>query len=175
VGTAFTIDKIYLGIDPSGGFNPAETFSVSIFTVSDVNAGAPNAVPTGTNLLTSVAETVSLGTAGSGNFLVLDLTGADEITLAASVGTAGYALQLNNSSATSAFRWRLNQAGDGTGGGTVQPDQYTTGQAYGSPLGTGFTHGNSDYVLGFTAVPEPSTSLLVAFAASAFFLRRRRA
>ncbi|MDX1679195.1 MAG: hypothetical protein R3242_00570 [Akkermansiaceae bacterium] len=175
VSTGFTIDKFYIGIDTSGGFNPAQTISVSIFTVADVNAGAPNDVPTGTNLLTTTAEVVSLGTAGSGSVLEFDLTDADEIFLAANTGTEGYAIQLNNTSATSAFRWRLNASGDGTGGGTVGPDQYTSGQAYGSVLGTGFTHGNSDYTLAFTAIPEPSVGLLGVFAASVLLLRRRTA
>lgn len=169
VTTGFTIDKIYLGISTTG-INASETFSVSIFTVSDTNAGNPNSVPTGTNLLTTTTEVASLGTAGSGGFLTLDLTGTDEIFLAATTGTAGYALQIQNTNSTGAFIWLLNAAGDSAPGS----DQYAAGQAYETDLGGGTNHGNSDFVLGFTAIPEPSTALLGGLGLLAL-LRRRRA
>jgi len=158
VASGFTIDKFYID---TTSLVANKSFTVSIFSVSDTNAGAPNAVPTvTTNLLTTTSATTP--STGSGNVLEFDLTGSDEIFLAATTGSAGYALQLNRTEADGAFIWRLHESGDGTGGGTVGPDLYAAGQAYGTALGGGFTHGNSDYTLAFTAVPEPSTFALAA-------------
>lgn len=173
VFTGITIDTFY--IDTIGLNNITnENFTVSIFTVADTNLGAPSAVPTGTNLLTTTGEISVSG--GSGDVLEFSLTGADAIFLAANTGTAGYALKLNNTSGTGAFNWQINQSGDGTSGGTVGSDQYAFGQAYGTVLGGGFNHGNSDFTLVFTGteIPEPSTAILAALGLAGICMRRRK-
>lgn len=153
VATGFAIDKFYID---AGTQVASKSFTVSIFTVADTNAGAPDAVPTGTNLLTTTIATTPSSLSGTSGVLEFDLTGSDEIFLAATTGTAGYALQLDRTEGDGAFVWLIHESGDGTSGGTVGPDLYTAGQAYGSVLGGGFTHGNSDYTLAFTAVPTPA-------------------
>lgn len=176
VTSGFKLDKFFIDVT---GLLANQAFDVSIFTVADTNLGAPNAIPTGSNLLTTVTATTPGAISGGGSgVLEIDLTGSDEIDLATSVGTAGYAIQLNrvaDNASTAPFVWVTHASGDGTSSGPVGPDLYTAGQAYGSVLGGGFTHGNSDFTLALVAVPEPSTGFLAAFAASALFLRRRRA
>lgn len=173
VASSFTLDKFYIDVT---GLEADRSFTVSIFAVADTNAGSPNNIPSGTNLLTTTSTVTPSSISGTDGVLEIDLTGADEIALAATTGSAGYALQLDRADGTNgAFIWQTFQSGVGTSGGTVGPDLYEAGQAYGSVLGGGFSHGNSDYTPALVAIPEPSTGLLALLASSALLLRRRRA
>lgn len=173
VASGFTLGKVYIDVT---NLAANKAFDVSIFAVSDTNLGAPNAIPTGINLLTTISVTTPVSISGAAGVLTFDFSGVDAIFLAATTGTAGYALQFNAVTDDSdPFVWVTHASGDGTSGGTVGPDLYTAGQAYGSVLGGGFTHGNSDFTLALVAVPEPSTSLLAIFASSSLLMRRRRA
>jgi len=168
VASGFTLHKLYIEVD---NLVASSSFDISIFTVADTNAGArPDDIPTGTNLLATTSATTPGSISGTSGVLELVFTGTDQITLATSVGTAGYAIQFNVTTPdVDPFVWRAHSSGFGT----TNTDLYTAGQGYASVLGGGFTHSETDFTLAL--VPEPSTSLLAAFAASALFLRRRRA
>jgi hypothetical protein len=170
VASGFTLGKIYIDVDSLAANS---TFDISIFSVADTNAGArPDDIPTGTNLLATTSATTPGSISGTSSVLEFDFTGTDQITLAASVGTAGYAIQFNVTGPdVDPFVWRAHSSGSGT----TNTDLYTTGQGYASVLGGGFTHSETDFSLGLVAVPEPSSFALLAgmFGLTWVMLRRR--
>ncbi len=159
------LEKMYISVT---SLAQNRDFTISIFSVADTNAGTAGPTPpSGTNLLATVS--LNTGTLSTGNqFLEFSFTGADAITLAASTGTAGYAVQLNRADGTVPFNWvKYRQGSSGT-------DLYADGQAYSTNFSDSWA-GNSDFTLAFsgTVIPEPTTALLGGLG-FLMLLRRRR-
>lgn len=121
-GTAFKLDKIY--IDYEEGIVGKE-MTIRLFTVPNVNgttlAQPGDAAFTGTVLFshTYVTSEFIITSDGGNNplgVMEFDFTEADEITIPATTGTAGYAFQIVRSGAGSeldatgerAFKWHFN-------------------------------------------------------------------
>ena len=158
------LEKMYISVT---SLVQNRAFTISIFSVADTNAGTAGTPPSGTNLLATVS--LSTGTLSAGTqFLEFSFTGADAITLAASTGTAGYAVQLNRNDTTVPFNWVKHRSGSS---GT---DRYVEGQAYSTNFADSWA-GNSDFTLAFsgTVIPEPTTALLGGLG-FLMLLRRRR-
>ena len=181
VASPFQLDKIF--IDYEEGLEGKE-FTIRLFTVADVNAADPIIDPddptfTGTVLFSGLTHTTTagilMGNPPSGNNNVgaameFDLTGADEVFLAANTGTEGYAFQILRTGlgsdiddgAERAFKWHYNSA---------DLNFYPTGRAY--AVGGG-PSALDDWLMAIKAVPEPATFALAAIAAAAALLTRRR-
>jgi len=180
VTSPFQLDKIF--IDYEEGLEGKE-FTVRLFTVDDVNAADPIIDPdhasfTGSVLFSGLTHTTTagilMGNPPSGNNNVgaameLDLTGPDEVFLAANTGTEGYAFQFQRTGAGSdvddgaerAFKWHYNN----------NDDLYATGRGY--AIGGG-PDAPDDFLMAIVAVPEPGTIALGLLAAAAALLTCRR-
>jgi len=157
------LEKMYISVT---GLLQNQAFTISIFSVADTNAGTEGTPPSGTNLLATASLNTGSLTTGT-QFLEFSFGGDDAITLAASTGTAGYAVQLNSAASTAPFNWVMHRRG------TSGPDLYPEGQAYSSHFGTWAA--NSDFTLAFSGevIPEPTTALLGGLG-FLMLLRRRR-
>ena len=164
VSTGFKVDKFYID---AGGIAAGQSFTLRIFEVADTNAGMANSIPTavGMDLLNITGTT---GTATGSGILEFDLTGADEITLAALTGPAGYALQFNQTSGTKPFSWLYSLPTDS---GT---DLYTEGRGYATVFSPESVHSKDDFTLALVAVPEPTSALLLGLGAIVMLGNRRR-
>ncbi len=182
VASAIQVDKIYVDVEEAVA---NREYTLRMFTVADVNAADPlidpnNAGFTGT-VLFSLTTTTSAGinTADGGNnpLLVLefDLTGADEVMLSPSVGSAGYGFQIlrtgdgrTNPDGTDpagdsrAFKWHYNNNGNLFAGGR------------GYAIAGGGIDGQDDFLMAIVAVPEPSCVALAALGACGLLRSRRR-
>jgi hypothetical protein len=116
--------------------------------------------------------------------LRLQLTGADQVTLPARTGTAGYVLSLASTvdadTATNreVFTWRMGEGPDGTSN-TQRLDNsfYVPGRiAYDDYNGAVNSERRRDGAFAFVAasVPEPTSLGLLTLTLSGAFLRRRR-
>jgi hypothetical protein len=177
VTSAFQVDKIYLDYEEAIA---GKEITLRLFTVADVGAADPIIDPDHTNFTGSVlfnlthTTTAGINTGDGGNnpFQVMefDLTGADEVLLAANTGTAGYAFQLVRSGAGSTaddtlervFKWHYNNNGNLFAGGR------------GYAVTGGGIDGTDDFLLAVTAVPEPSSVALGALGLAALSLAFRR-
>jgi hypothetical protein len=175
VPSSFELDRIF--IDYEEGLAGKE-FTIRLFTVPDVNGTTildpGNGSYVGTVLIAGLTHTTTAGitTADGGNdplaVMEFDLTGADQVTLNPSTGTAGYALQIlrtgtgstTDNTAERVFKWHF-------GGGI------STGRAY-QVNGSGGPGTTSDFTMALVAVPEPSTATVFAVGAAGLLLRRRR-
>ena len=164
VGTTFTLDAIYLEYQAPGGGTYADgDMTLSIYSVADVNAATLSLGPLVVSG-TFTSDATSRATAGfttsdsATSLLKFDFTGIDEVSLAATGGTAGYALQFTTTTGSGVvFNWQR-------GGG------YAGGRAY----EVGADPAALDYALAITAVPEPSTMALVGMGGLAMLLGLRR-
>ena len=161
--TPVTLDKAYID---TTGIVSNKSFTIDIFAVADTNAGTAGSPPPApaTPLLSVTGNTGSLSGA---SILEFDFTGSDEITLPASVGTAGYAIQINRTQSDLAFKWRYNLAG------STDADLYTAGQGYATAFTPETTHANDDFTLALVAVPEPASLALLGLGTLMLLPRRR--
>jgi hypothetical protein len=175
VGTAFTLDSIYLEYKAPGGASYADgDITLSIYNVDDVNAATltlGSLVVAGT--FTSDATTrAAAGFTNDGTYqqvLQFTFTGLDQVELAATTGTTGYAIQFTTTTGTNpVFAWQRNATGY-AGGNAYNSGTIPTDPNNGTPL---------DYTLAFapaSAVPEPGTVALVTVGLfGAIFITRRR-
>ena len=114
VGTMFTLDAIYLEYQSPGTYADGD-ITLSIYNVADVNAATlslGSSVVSGT--FTSNATTrATAGFTSAGDItslLKFDFTDTDEVSIGATSGTAGYALQITTTTGTNpvfclAERW----------------------------------------------------------------------
>jgi hypothetical protein len=132
-------------------------FDVRLVTVADVNAAT--FTPTSVLAQATLNSGTTLSNSGTSRSLVLDFTGADEQVLAASTGTAGYALQVipDAGFAGVLFNWRIRNDNPFAFGRLVESGASVAGQ---------------DGLLAI--VPEPA-ALAVAASAAGLLRRRRRA
>lgn len=166
VGSTFTLDAIYIEYQ-SGGYSDGDV-TLSIYNVADVNASTlslGSLVVSGTftsNSTTRAAAGFTSSTSAT-SLLAFDFTGSDEVSIGATAGTAGYALQFTTTAGSNAvFAW---QRGGGYAGG--------------SSYEAGSINSGLDYAVAFTAVaiPEPSSAAALAGALAvgvALTQRRRR-
>lgn len=161
VGTAFTLDAVYIAYE-NAGFADGD-ITLSIYNVADVNAptlSLGSLVVSGTFASNAGSRVGWPGSDGVTHALKFDFTGSDEVPLAASVGTAGYALQFTTSTG---------------GGGVFQWQRLGNVYAGGSSYEAGVQDaGTLDYAMAITAVPEPSAMALFGFSGAALLVRRRR-
>lgn len=165
VGTTFTLDAVYLEYE-NGGYNDGD-ITLGIYNVADVTAGTlslGSLMVSGT--FTSNATTrAAAGFTSSGDItslLKFDFTDIDEVSLAATSGTAGYALQIaTTTGANPVFAWQR------AGG-----DLYSGGSSYEA----GGINAGLDYAMAITAaaVPEPSRMLLLGLSLFGMLTIRRR-
>lgn len=174
VGTTFTLDSIYLPYQ-NGGYNDG-TITLSIYNVADVNASTLTlgSLVLQDSWVDNATTRAAAGFISSGDALLrFSFTGIDQVTLAATTGTAGYALQFSTTTGGNAvFAWQRN---DNTyAGGTCYE---FNGSTYTIP--TDPNNGSTlDYAMAITAVapvPEPSTMALAGMGSLGmlFALRRR--
>jgi hypothetical protein len=167
VGTTFTLDAIYLEYQaPGGGVYADGDFTLSIYNVADVSAstlslGSLVVSGTFTSDATTRAAAGFTTSDSSTSLLKFDFTGTDEVSLAATSGTAGYAIQFTTTTGTSPVF-------------TGQRYGFSDSYAGGSSYETGAINAGLDYALAITAVPEPSAMALMGFAGVALLARRRR-
>lgn len=167
VDTAFKLDKIYIPYSANNVITPSSSFALRIFTVNNVNEAPANYTssgPTfsGTGLILSAVATLPAtgfapSTQGIGVF-EFDLTGIDEITLPATTGTAGYALQLYTQGVSvHPFTLRYSNG--------AQNSLYSGGRYYewgdSQWKGSNNPAGDRDFAFRMTAVPEPNQMILI--------------
>ena len=168
VGTAFTLDAIYIEYQqPGSGPYSDGDITLTIYTVADVNAatltlGSSVVSGTFTSNSTTRASAGFTSSNSATSLLKFDFTDTDQVSIAATSGTAGYALQFTTTSGTNpVFTW---QRGGGYAGG--------------SSFETGAINSGLDYAVAITAVavPEPSSAaaLAGALAAGVAMTGRRR-
>jgi hypothetical protein len=168
VGTTFTLDSIYLEYQSPGTYADGDII-LSIYNVDDVNAatltlGSLVVSGTFTSDATTRAAAGFTSDGGATSLLQFTFTGADQVSIPATSGTAGYAIQFTTTAGTNpVFTWER------AGG-----DLYAGGSSYESgTINTGL-----DYSLAFAAaVPEPGTVALVTVGlfGALCITRRRRA
>lgn len=172
VGSAFTLDAVYIEYQaPGSGYSDGD-FTLTIYNVADVTAssltlGSPVVSGTFTSNSTTRASAGFTSSSSVTSLLEFDFTGSDEVSIAATSGTAGYAIQFTTNTGTNpVFNWqRSGQSGDAYAGG--------------SSYETGSINSGLDYAVAFTAVaiPEPSSAAALAGALAvgvAMTKRRRR-
>ena len=132
VGTTFTLDAVYLEYQ-SGGYSDGDV-TLSIYNVADVNASTltlGSLVVSGTftsNATTRAAAGFTSSTTAN-SLLKFDFTGSDEVSLAATDGTAGYALQISTTTgANPVFAWQ--RAGAYAGGSSYESAAINSGLDY---------------------------------------------
>jgi hypothetical protein len=166
VASTFTLDAVYLEYQAPGGGTYADgDFTLSIYNVADVNAatltlGSSVVSATFTSNATTRAAAGFTTSDSATSLLKFDFTGIDEVPLAATSGTAGYALQFTTTTGSGVvFNWQ--RSGN---------DLYPGGSSY----ETGSINSGLDYALALTAIPEPSAMALFGFSGVALLARRRR-
>lgn len=172
VGSTFTLNSVYLEYESPGTYQDGN-ITLSIYNVADVNATTltlGSLLVSGTFSSTSASRTAAGFTSSSSypnSLLDFSFTGLDQVTLAATTGSAGYAVQISSDAptGTTLFTWERN--GNNYAGG----NSYDTGaiaSVFGSP---------TDFAMAITAVPEPSTMALAGMGGLAmlFALRRQSA
>jgi hypothetical protein len=150
VPATFDLSNMYLLI--ARGVSNASA-RVRIFPVANTLAGSIqtdfDAAATNGFLLNQTFNMPTTDPLTARETMRLELTGADAITLAATTGTAGYALMItstNNDPAPGAFTWR---GGEATGGGF-----YAGGRQYYDDLSTGgASRTNRDFVVALLGEP----------------------
>jgi hypothetical protein len=163
VGSTFTLDAVYLEYQSPGSYADGDII-LSIYNVADTNAATltlGSLVVSGTFTSNATTRTAAGFTSSTGatSLLKFDFTGADQVSLAATSGTAGYALQFTTTTGTNpVFTWER-------GGG------YAGGSSYES----GAINSGLDYAVAITAVPEPHeyAIAITALLGVAIFIRRR--
>ncbi|MBE2285591.1 MAG: PEP-CTERM sorting domain-containing protein [Prosthecobacter sp.] len=165
VASTFTLDALYLEYQ-SGNPYADGTIVLSIYNVADVNAST---LTLGTSVVTGTFTSDAISRAAAGftssaditSLLKFDFTGSDEVTLAATSGTAGYALQITSSATSNGvFAWQRS-------GG----DLYAGGSSYEA----GGINSGLDYAFAMTAaVPEPSRTVLLGLSLFGMLTTRRR-
>jgi len=177
VSAPFQLDKVYIDYEEA---LPDKEITIRLFTVADVNAADPIIDPdnpgfTGAILFSQMHTTssgINTGDGGNNPFLVMefDLTGADEVMLAANTGSEGYAFQIVRTGLGSdsdvgterAFKWHYNSA---------DQNFYTAGRAYAIGGGPGAL---DDWLFAVQAVPEPGALAMGLFGAVGALLTVRR-
>jgi hypothetical protein len=135
VATAFQLDKIYIGY--SNGVT-GNAVTLRVFPVADVSATGANVTPSGADLINvTYTPSSSVNTGATKTTLEFDLTGANEVTLAATSGNAGYAVLFERADSVLAFKWLLK-----TG------DSFANGRAF---VGGGDTSSTLDFAMALTA------------------------
>ncbi|HAU37323.1 MAG TPA: hypothetical protein DCX07_06350 [Phycisphaerales bacterium] len=159
--SSLTLDKLAFVVNTTTNYSA--TMTLSIFAVADplaqgFNKNTANLLPGGGSF------TFASATSTTNGILTLDLTGTDEITLAANTS---YVLQMTKVSATSnpAFRYFTatdNASSAYTGGAFYYNSNYVT-------------NSGSDAAFAVFAVPEPATVSLLVLGGLGALLRRKRA
>jgi hypothetical protein len=171
VSTSFTLDAIYIKYSSAAAYTDG-TFNLRIFQVADTLATG-NAAPAsvGSDLL-NISITLNFTTRAAANFIAagtttpatlkFDLTGADEISLPALAGSAGYVIMFDTPASgitsNSLFDWRGDFGG------------YANGRMFDSTT----DKSGSDGSLALVAVPEPNVAALLGSLGVLTVLRRRR-
>ena len=164
VDTAFQIDKFFIEYNNAeADAEPAPTGRFNLYPVSNQNTADASGAS-----LVNFSVTLNKSIGGSWNntqaVLEVDLTGSDEVTLAAQT----YALSISSTD-SDFIRWMRDNDDSGAG----NESNYGAGTSF-APQGGGQTGGNRDFALAFVAVPEPATMLLLAFSAVMLGATRHR-
>lgn len=156
----------------SGNAGRIRVFEVADTQALDITSDFDDAVTNG--FLADIQFTMPAGLDPTDNIeriLRLDLTDADQFTLPATAGTAGYGFNLSVPDGTSeVFTWRFGDPGTGGGDGW-----YADGRVYYDDfVSSGSTEGRRDglFALNGNVVPEPASLLLVVSAAGMVLARR---
>jgi PEP-CTERM motif len=175
VANSFQIDSVFVQYQaPTGSGYLDGNINLRIYPVADTGVAGTNGNeapdPSGADLL-NVPIALDAAVRTAANFttstsvtsaLMFDLTGADEITLPATTGTAGYVIQFQMADAGATaggfFTWR---------GVTGNP--YAGGRWYDATN----NQGANDGALAITAVPEPGTLALLLAGIGLVTLPRR--
>jgi hypothetical protein len=115
VPTTFTLGQIHILVESQGSTGEFSEFDIVIFEVADINVDPLD--QTGVELLRYTVNMGGLGipTTEDRVTVTFTLTGAEQIELAATTGTAGYAFQLDDpdlSKNDRPFKWRRSGSGD---------------------------------------------------------------
>jgi len=142
--SGFTLGQIAISMDDriSGA-----TIGIELYAVSDPQASSFDT--SGGDLFSGLSYTFASGDPGGKATMLFDLTGSDQVTLAAN---SSYGFRLTATPLTSAGYMDWNRI----------DDLYSGGTAYGSGSEFDFSGGGRDFLLAINAVPEPSMFALIA-------------
>jgi len=156
-GMAGTPMTLHIFPNPVGGAE-ADGFVNNSFSTSLLGGGA------------GVSFTV-FG-AGGTQLLMLDLTGTDQITLAANTKYS-IDLRMTGSTASNSFQWIRTTSSEYSGGNIYVTSGATGGGGEGERFAVA-SPATRDAMFALYAVPEPSSMALLAFGGVALLNRRRR-
>lgn len=159
VESAFSAQAIFLVYENDTRSNVTWNLTMTLFEVADVHA--VNLEAAGAPVFTDSFTFPPVG--GSDTIARIDLD--TPLPLDASVGTAGYALQISGTDFNPGWEWlRTSSAGNVYGGGQAYED--------GAEKGSGVD--SRDFSLAVSSVPEPAGMALVLLGGLVLTFRRKR-